>query len=40
MLAGWEELNRRFATFDRLLPEGTNLHDQIHAIGEAEHVTE
>jgi hypothetical protein len=40
MLAGWQELDRRFANFDRLFQQGVNLHDQYHAVSEVEHVAD
>jgi hypothetical protein len=40
MLAGWKELDRRFTTFGQHFQEDANLHDQKHAILEAENIAE
>ncbi|KAH7074577.1 hypothetical protein BKA63DRAFT_596095, partial [Paraphoma chrysanthemicola] len=40
MLAGWQELNTRFSAFDKLFREGISIHDQLHAVGEVEHIAE
>ena len=40
MLGGWRELYQRFAEFDNLFREDSNIHDQIHAVYEVKNVAE